>query len=63
MSRPDALFLSYAIFFSNEIESAAIIGIMAPDEMFLFARMEFISSLIKLFKGNWVIFGIRVLTL
>ena len=24
---------------------------------------EFISSLIKTFKGNWVIFGIRVLTL
>ena len=36
---------------------------MAPDKMLLFARMEFISSLIKPFIGNWVIFGIRVLTL
>ena len=33
--------------FSNEIKSGAIIGIMAPDKMLLFARMEFISSLIK----------------
>ena len=28
---------------------------MAPDKMLLFARMEFISSLIKPIIGNWVI--------